>query len=81
MMWSDTDVALCGMSNVKWGAVRDVSGVMHNVANIAIWNCRETEVLVRYEMCEMVRNGVTWNVVWFGIMPDEMAFDVEWCNE
>ena len=35
------------------------------------------EVLVRYEMCEMVRNdGVTWNVVWFGIMP-EMAFDVE----
>ena len=31
---------------------------------------------MRYEMCEMVRNGVTWNVVWSGIMP-EMAFDVE----
>ena len=30
-------------------------------------------------MCDMVRNGLTWNVVWFGIMS-EMVFDVEWCN-
>ena len=35
------------------------------------------EVLVRYEMCVMVRNdGLTWNVVWFGIMS-ETVFDVE----
>ena len=43
---------------------------------IAKWNSVPREVLVRYEMCDMVRNDVTWNVVWFGIMP-EMAFDVE----
>ena len=41
---------------------------------IAKWNSVLREVLVRYEMREMVRNdGPTWNVVWFRIMP-EMAF-------
>ena len=46
---------------------------------IAKWNSVR-EVQVRYEMCEMVRNdGVTWTVVWYGIMS-ETAFDVERCN-
>ena len=65
----------------KWGAVRDVVWCIM----WPIWCDFDTvlqsglrEVRVGYEMCEMVRNGATWNVVWFGIMP-EMAFDVEWC--
>ena len=46
---------------------------MHNVADvvpdlkygIAKWNSVLQEVLVQHEMCDMVRNGVTWNVpVW-----------------
>ena len=33
-------------------------------------------VNLRYEMCDMARNdGLTWNVVWFGM--SEMVFDVE----
>ena len=60
--------------------MRDVSDVMHNVASMCDLRYgmqSGDEVLVRYEMCEMVRNGVTWNVVWFGIMPEMAAFDVE----
>ena len=35
----------------------------------AKWNSVLREVLVRYEMCDMVRNdGVMWTVTWFGIM-------------
>ena len=34
------------------------------------------EVLVRHEMCDMVRNdGVTWTGVW--LRMSEMGFDVE----
>ena len=44
---------------------------------IAKWNSVLREVLEQYEMWDMVRNdGLTWNVVWFGIMS-EMVFDVE----
>ena len=44
---------------------------------IAKWNSVLREVLVRYELCDMVRtDGVMWNVVWFEIMS-EMALDME----
>ena len=69
---------------VKWDAMRDsvVRCIMWPIwcdlkYGIAKWNSVLREMLVRYEMCDMVRNvGVTWNVVWFGIMS-EMALDVE----
>ena len=60
--------------------MRDVSGMMH-VADIwcdlkygsAKWNSVLREVLVRYEMCDTVRNdGVVWTVMWFGM--SEMVF-------
>ena len=57
--------------NVKWDAMRDVAWCI-TVVRFEIWYsgiaCVLREVLVRYEICDMVRNdGVTWNVVWFGI--------------
>ena len=57
---------------------------MHNVADvvpdlkygIAKWNSVLQEVLVRHEMCDMVKNGgVTWTGVW--LRMSEMGFDVE----
>ena len=58
----------------RWGA-------MHNVADMVRFEiimvlqtgiaCVLREVLVWYEMCDMVRNGgVTWNVVWFSVWND-----------
>ena len=56
-------------------------GAMHNVADIsgiAKWNSVLREVLVWYIMCDMVRNdGVTWYVVWFGIMSEMVSV---WCE-
>ena len=43
---------------------------------IAKWNSVLQEVLVRHEMCDMVKNdGVTWTGVW--LRMSEMGFDVE----
>ena len=67
--------------NVKWGAMRaqwcNVADMVRFFKHGTVkWNSVPREVLVRYEMGKMVRNGVTRNVVWYGIIP-EMAFDVE----
>ena len=89
--WCGVEYMECGVmwyvSNVKWGAACEMLVVWCTMwpmwcdlkYGIAKWNSvLRLEVLVWYEMCEVVRNGATWNVVWFGIMPvDSMWNDVK----
>ena len=66
MWWNDARWGVCEMQcNVVQNVVRDVMvrcimwPIWCDFSNMVKWNSVPREVLVRYEMCEMVRNGVT----------------------